>query len=117
MENKLIKYKSESGEIISERIKVANNMFSRMKGLMFTEFMEGYDALLIKPCNSIHTFFMLMNIDVVFLDEKNLVVKIIYDLAPWRMTRIYFKSNKVLEMKAGTLNKNLKIGEVLREYV
>ena len=117
MENRIIKMGLESGEVICERVKMANTMDERMIGLMMKKDLVGYDGLLIVPCNSIHTFFMRMNIDVLFLDKKNKIVKIIYDMKPWRLTGIYFKAHQVLEMKAGTLSRNIKIGDTLREYV
>ncbi len=102
-----------TGEIICRKMIVADGMLDRMKGLMFSERLPDCDGFLISPGNSIHTFFMLYPLDVVFLDKDFKVVKVIYDLAPWRMTSIYFKSRKVLEMKAGTLRKNLNPGDKL----
>jgi uncharacterized membrane protein (UPF0127 family) len=72
---------------------------------------------LITSCNSIHTFFMLMPIDVLFLNNEDKVVKIIRNLRPWRMTGIYFKATKVLEMKVGTIPQDLVVGERLIKYV
>lgn len=80
---------------------------------MFSKKLPDCDGFLIKPCNSIHTFFMHYPIDVVFLDKNYKVVKIIYNLNPWRMTLVYLNSHQVLEMKAGTLNKNLTEGEIV----
>lgn len=92
---------------------VADDMFSRMKGLMFSENLPDCDGFLITPCNSIHTFFMLYSLDVLFLDRDFKIVKAVYDLRPWRMSWIYFRAHQVLEMKAGTLNKELKTGDKL----
>jgi uncharacterized membrane protein (UPF0127 family) len=92
---------------------VADNFFDRLKGLMFSQELPGCDGLLISPCNSIHTFFMLYEIDILFLDKNFNIVKAIYNLSPWRMTWIYFRSYQVLEMKAGTMKKNMKEGERL----
>jgi uncharacterized membrane protein (UPF0127 family) len=58
-----------------------------------------------------------MSIDVLFLDRNFKIVKVFYDLKPWRVTGIYFRSHQVLEMSAGTMPKNLLIGEELRMYV
>lgn len=107
----------ENNEIVCENIKVASSFDERLLGLMFKKSLVGYGGLLIKPCNSIHTFFMKMSIDVIFLDKNLKVVKVIKDMKPWRLSKIYFKSNQVLEMKAGDLKVNLTEGEVLREYV
>ncbi len=117
MEGNLISIKKEDGNFICEKIKLATTIDERMIGLMFKENLEGYDGLLIRPCNSIHTFFMKMSIDALFLDKNYKVVKVFYDLRPWRITGMYFKAHQVLEMKAGTMPKNLRIGEELRMYV
>lgn len=117
MEGNLMGFKRENGEVICEQVKLASSIDERMIGLMFKKDMTEYKGLLISPCNSIHTFFMRMNIDVIFLDKDNKVLKVFYDMKPWRLTRIYFRARKVLEMKSGTLVKNLVEGEVLREYV
>jgi uncharacterized membrane protein (UPF0127 family) len=92
---------------------VANQIFDRMKGLMFSLELPECDGFLITPCNSIHTFFMLYSLDLVFLDKNFKVIKIIYKMSPWRMSWIYFKSSQVLEMKAGTLTRNISVGEKL----
>jgi uncharacterized membrane protein (UPF0127 family) len=117
METNLKKMNRENGEIICSNLKLADSIDERMLGLMFKEEMPNCDGLLISPCNSIHTFFMKMSIDVVFLTKDYEVVKVFYNLKPWRMTSIYFKSRHVLEMKAGTLIPNLQVGESLRVYV
>jgi len=98
-------------KIVVKNINVADTIFSRMKGLMFCREMNGFDGLLISPCNSIHTFFMRMDIDVIFLDKKNFIVKIIRNMKPWRLTLIYFKSVKVLELKGGALPPNANEGD------
>ena len=92
---------------------IADKMIARMKGLMFSTQMPECDGFLITPCNSIHTFFMLYSLDLLFLDKNFTIVKAIYDLSPWRMTWLYFRAHQVLEMKAGTMKKGLKTGDML----
>lgn len=113
MENKIFTLKDESGNILCQKMMVASQLFDRMKGLMFSLELPACDGFLIAPCNSIHTFFMLYSLDIVFLDKNFKVVKVIYDLAPWRVTWLYFKAHQVLEMKAGTLRKGIKTGDKL----
>lgn len=113
MENKKYKLVAKDGEIICHQMLVENNLFGRMKGLMFSSELPDCDGFLINPCNSIHTFFMRYALDVIFLDRNFKIIKIIYNLNPWKMTGIYFKSHQVLEMKAGTLKKQLSPGEKL----
>lgn len=113
MENKIFSLKNSSGITICKKMVMANSMFSRMKGLMFSTEFPDCDGLLLVPCNSIHTFFMLYPLDILFLDKNFKVIKSVYNLPPWRMTWIYFKAHQVLEMKAGTMIKNIKSGDLL----
>ena len=81
----------------------AENLFARMKGLLGRSSLPTGEALLLKPCNSIHTFGMRFAIDVIFLDRKNRVVAITKNMQPNRLTRLYLHAASVLELPAGTL--------------
>ncbi len=98
---------------ISKNAVLADTFLARARGLMFRKAMEDIDGMLIKPCNSIHTFGMRFSIDVVFLNNKYEVVKVFENLRPFRMTRPYFSATQVLELKAGTLNGRLVKGDRL----
>lgn len=113
MQNKIYKLKASTGEVLCHKMIVANSIFARMKGLMFSEDLPDCDGFLIRPGNSIHTFFMRYPLDIVFMDKNFKIVKVLYNLNPWRMTWIYFRSFQVLEMKAGTLKKSLNQGDTL----
>jgi len=113
VENKKFILKNQMGEVICKKMVVASSLFDRMKGLMFSLDLPDCDGFLIAPCNSIHTFFMLYKLDILFLDRNFVVIKSLYGLSPWRMTWIYFRAHQVLEMKAGTMKKNIQEGEKL----
>ena len=102
-----------NGRIIAEKALLADSFLQRFKGLMFSEKMEGCDALVLKPCVSIHTFFMKYSIDVIFLDKGLKVIKIKRNLKPWRMTPFYFLSDQVVELTGGCLDTKLKEGDEL----
>lgn len=55
----------------NKTIKVINciNFYSRLKGFMFKKNIDY--SLLFNKCNSIHTFFMKENIDVILCDKNN----------------------------------------------
>jgi len=79
--------------------------YDRFKGLMFT---KNFDyCLRFSKCNSIHTFFMLENIDVVMTDINNNVLYVFNNLKPWRV--IFPKKNvyHVYELPAGSVNGNI----------
>lgn len=48
------------------------SFYSRLKGFMFTRGIN--KALLFDKCNSIHTFFMKENIDVIMCDKDNKIL-------------------------------------------
>ncbi len=89
--------------ILSEDLSVANTPFARIKGLLGKKSLGHGQALLIKPCNSIHTFFMNFPIDVIFIDKNNRVVKTISSLKPYRLSAIYFKAYSVIELPVGVI--------------
>ncbi|MDD5681431.1 MAG: DUF192 domain-containing protein, partial [Candidatus Omnitrophica bacterium] len=59
----------------------------------------------IKPCNSIHTFFMRFAIDVIFVDSKNRIIRTIRNMRPFRISGIYLSALFSIELPAGTLEK------------
>ena len=105
-------FKINNNEVVSD-VKIASGFVDRLIGLMFRKEMNGFKGLWLKPCNSIHTCFMRYDIDVLFLDKNNKIVRIFRSMRPWRMTRIYFTVSSVLELKGGVLNDNVKEGDLL----
>ena len=76
---KHFKIKNKSGDLICEKCICAESFFDRAKGLMFSDKIpQGGDGMLISPCNSIHTFFMRYDLDIIFLNTNFEVIKI-YD--------------------------------------
>lgn len=80
-------------------------MATRMKGLLGRKELPEGTGLIIDPCNSIHTFFMQFPIDVIFTDSQDRVVKVLKDMGPWRLSWIYFRAQKVIELPAGTVTR------------
>lgn len=93
---------------------IANTPFKRIKGLLGKkEFKEG-QALILKPCNSIHTFFLRFAIDVIFVDKENKVIEAISCLKPFRLTRVYWWSALAIELPAGIiLSSHTQAGDLL----
>lgn len=101
----------ETGHVLAYDAYEAKSIKERMLGLMFSTDLPRGDALWIKPCNSIHTFFMKYSIDVLFLDRNFIVTKIYESLPPWRITPIHFQSSSVVELRGGSLQEQVKVGE------
>jgi uncharacterized membrane protein (UPF0127 family) len=88
---------------LSNNVEVADCLLKRMKGLLGKSEMLAGEGLWIKPCKSIHMFFMKFPIDVVFLNKKNQVIAVRENLKPNRITRLYPRAVSVLELPAGTI--------------
>src|SRR5438046_1400876 len=82
----------------------ARSFVRRFKGLMGRTELPFGSGLHLVPCNSIHTFFMKIPIDGVFLDRSLKVVKVLPALAPWRASAIYLSAHSVLELPSGTVS-------------
>jgi uncharacterized membrane protein (UPF0127 family) len=70
--------------VLLERCWIADRPWSRMRGLLGRNGLAEGEGLLIKPCGSVHTFFMRFPIDVVFLDRELSVVAVRPEVPPWR---------------------------------
>jgi uncharacterized protein len=87
---------------LSDNCENADTFFKRFIGLMFRTGLPEGSALLLKPCNSIHTFFMRFTIDVIYIDRNNTIVRIRRGLRPWRVTAPVKGAASVIEFLAGT---------------
>ena len=83
---------------------MADTPLKRMKGLLGRERLEEGQALILKPSNSIHCFFMRFTIDALFLDKENKVIAAV-TLPPWHLSRIYFRAILVIELPEGAIRK------------
>lgn len=108
----MIALNTRTGKILATDVRVANTIFARMKGLLGRKELPVGKALWIKPCFSVHTFFMRFPIDVIFLNRQNEVVAVIRDLGPNRVTPLYFKAFSAIELPIGTIaDSNTVIGD------
>jgi uncharacterized membrane protein (UPF0127 family) len=103
----------ETGEVLLKNLKEAQGFMGRFKGLMGKTSLPEDEGLIITPCNSIHCFFMKMNIDVLFLDEDLCVVHTIFDMKPWRISKVVKNSRSVIEAESGVLRGKVKVGDCL----
>ena len=93
-------------------IKVAKTWYQKLKGLTYKNKITS--GLIIPNCISIHTFGMLQNIDLVFFNEKNVILYIFANIPPHKIIQVKEDINKtsVLELPKNT-SLNFRIGDVL----
>lgn len=100
-------------KIIASRVEKADDFVSRGVGLLGRAGLPEGEALWLIPGKSIHTFFMRFAIDVLFLDPKLTVVKVIEDMKPWRVSPWVSEAESVLELPAGALKGSVAVGDLL----
>lgn len=103
------------GTSIVTRGRVADHFFSRLRGLLGVRNLPQGDGLLIEGTNCIHTHFMAIPIDVVYLDREYRVVDVDEKLSPWRFGKLRRQAKHVLELPAGTVAQTgLAVGDQLQ---
>lgn len=99
--------------VLSQKAKKADNFFKRFLGLMLKKNMEWEEALIFYHSPSIHTFFMKIPIDVVFLDKNMQVLRIVENLKSGKIISC-FKSLVTIEFPVHKTSKSsLEVGDIL----
>lgn len=93
----------QKNTVLADDAVSADTLLKRMRGLLGYKEIKKGQALILNPCNSIHTFFMKFPIDVLFLNKSNQVIKIIHSMKSFRLSNIYFSSKLAVELPIGTI--------------
>ena len=102
----------EDGRVLIPNLILAESTLERMRGLLGRRGLPSDTAMLIRPCRSIHMFFMRFPIDAVFLDRDGRILKTHQQLRPWRISLAPKKTHAVLEAKAGFIRaKSIAVGQ------
>ena len=88
------------------------SFFSRLRGFMFTRNID--KALLFDRCNSIHTFFMKENIDVIMCDNDNNILYFYKDLPKNKIILPKKGVRKVFETPSGYFDININISSNIK---
>ena len=93
------------------KVKIAKSFKDKLLGLMYQKNIDY--CLLITNCKSIHTFFMLENIDVLLLDKNNRILMINRNVKPNKVL-IFNNKNKtnILELPNNS-SINLKVNDII----
>lgn len=98
--------------LIYNDIEVAKGFYSRLIGLIDRKYLNNNQGLLLKKCKSVHTFFMKIPIDIVYLD-KNYKILFFETLNPWRVGRFIKGTKHILELKKGE-SLNMRYGDYIK---
>lgn len=91
--------------VVARSVRVAGTFWRRLKGLMGTDSFPAGQALIIKPCTGVHTFGMKYAIDVLFVDARHRVVKIVAAMGP-NQVAVASGASYVVELEAGAVQRS-----------
>jgi len=91
-----------TGETVAERAAIAESFWARFVGLQGRRELPPGSGLVLAPTSSIHTFFMRLPIDAVFVAEDGRVVRVGRRLRPWRIGPIASGALYCVELPADT---------------
>lgn len=98
--------------MIAEKAEMADNFYKRLIGLTDRSVLAESEALILTPCNSIHTFGMKFMIDVVFLDSELKICHFISNMKKYRISAIMLSAKYVVELHAGLIDRlNIQMGD------
>lgn len=97
-------YNLTRGTLVAGRVKIADRFFTRLRGLTFYNSFPGdFDALVISPCNAVHTFFMRFAIDVIFVDRELNVIQCLEKMERGKVSPVVKGAVYAVEVPAGVV--------------
>ncbi len=101
----------EDGRVVCESVTVADTTLRRMRGLLGKSSLRSGEGIALRPAWSIHTAFMRFPIDVVFLDQDQVVVRVEQSLKAFK-TASCRGAREIVELPAGECDRRgLKVGD------
>jgi hypothetical protein len=88
--------------VLATCMELADSGQKRNKGLLGRDRLSSGEGLWIIPCEAVHTFWMRFPIDLVYLDSKNQIRKLVSGVPPWRLSAC-LRAHSVLELPSGTI--------------
>ena len=89
-------------KIVSEAPFSALSFRDRLRGMIGRKF-SSFDAMIFPRCGSVHTFFMTIPLDLVFLSGEGRVLKTVSGARPWRPCFRCAGAKTVVELPEGAL--------------
>lgn len=91
----------------------ARTFLERGRGMIGRRF-SGFDAMIFNNCNSIHTMFMSISIDVIFVDCENRICDFRKSLPPWKPFIKFRKAMTVIELPEGVIERTgTEVGDII----
>jgi uncharacterized protein len=94
--------------VLCERLEKAGGMAGKSRGLLGRDGLEAeagmlFEAGRLEPFMCMHMWFMRFAIDIVFLNRHGRVIRINYNLRPWRISSVVWGARRTLELPVGAV--------------
>jgi uncharacterized membrane protein (UPF0127 family) len=94
---------------------LADGFVSRLRGLLGRDGLEPGSGLVIEPCTSVHMWGMRFALDVVHLDKRGKVLKVLPNLKPGALGPYLWHSHTAVELPVGTIAASgTEAGDILK---
>lgn len=104
----------KNGRIVTANAEIADSFLKRFRGLMLKKSIAPDYALVISPCNQIHSFNMRFSFDAVYISDKGEVVEIHENIKPGKVCKTVKPAKSVIEMNAFMSKRfGIKTGDTL----
>jgi hypothetical protein len=108
-------WNESKGSVVASEARIVSNWWGRLRGLLGEKSLAPGAAMVLSPCDSIHMFGMRFPLDVLFADSDGVVVGVIENIRPWRMTKRYRTAVCAVELPVGAIaDSNTEQGDALR---
>lgn len=105
-----------ASRVLVRHVLVADDSRARRMGLLGRDALATDSALLLAPCQGIHTFGMRFPIDVVCLARDGTALKVVEAVGPRRIV-VAWRAFAVVELSAGTCRvAGLAAGDIVRPF-
>ena len=96
---------ADSGTVLANRVEPALDPKTRNKGLLGRLMVPDDYVLIIAPSNAVHTWFMRVAIDLVFVSRDGTVTKVRRGVKPWRVAGS-LRAFAVIEAATGFIDRH-----------
>lgn len=110
-----VQLQTDQGRVLADQCVLADTFFTRLKGLLGKKSLSAGEALILIPCDMVHTLGMKFSIDAIFVNTQGVIIKIEDNLHPNRIAARVRNADYVIEMAAGKSSElNLVPGDILQ---
>lgn len=89
--------------VLATRVTLATSEATRARGLLGRSELARGEGLILRPCKGVHSFGMKFAIDVAYVTDAGVVVRVVAPLLPGKAGPMVWRASWVLELPEGVL--------------